>query len=176
MTRLGVRAAALIALTLFTMVSSARGQGLPAGSFAGETEDDRLAKEVEDPTAILTQMKLQDLYTPSNFQTTAQTNTVQIRPVIPVELFSLMPFKQIIRPTFKIETLATSTGGSTITEFTDTELFDLFLSNWPDPRKPDSAGASDQRLYFRPDAFRRPATTPGRRDPQPPPPTEEFPA
>jgi len=93
------------------------------------------ARKVDDPTAILMQLKLQDLYTPRNFQTTAQTNTVQIRPVILVEPFSLMPFKQLIRPTFKIATLATSTGGSTITEFVDTELFDLFLSNWPDPAR-----------------------------------------
>ena len=28
----------------------------------------RLATEVDDPTAILTQLKFQDLYTPSNFQ------------------------------------------------------------------------------------------------------------
>jgi hypothetical protein len=128
-------AAALITLALLAIASGAWGQDRPAGSYAGETEVDRLAKEVEDPTAILTQLKLQDLYTPSNFQTTAQTNTVQIRPVVPVQPFSLMPFKQLIRPTFKIETLATSTGGSTITEFADTELFDLFLSNWPDPAR-----------------------------------------
>ena len=44
------------------MASGARGQSLPAGSFVGETEADRLAREVEDPTAILTQLKLQDLY------------------------------------------------------------------------------------------------------------------
>ena len=92
-----------------------------------------MAREVDDPTAILTQLKLQDLYTPRNFQTTAQTNTVQLRPVLPVESFSLFPFKQIIRPTFEVQTLATSRGSSTITEFADMQLLDLFVSNWPEP-------------------------------------------
>src|SRR5271170_3952888 len=133
--RLRIRSITLIALALLTLANTARAQILE-GSWGGAgTEEDQLAKEVEDPTAILTQLKLQDLYSPSNFQTTAQANTVQIRPVIPVEAFLLIPFKQLIRPTFKIETLATSTGGSTITEFADTQLFDLFLSNWPDPAR-----------------------------------------
>jgi len=117
------------------LVSSARGQSLAGGSAGTESEEDRLAPEVDDPTAILTQLKFEDLYTPRNFQTTAQTNTVQLRPVIPIEPFSLLPIKQIVRPTFKLETLATSRGSSTITEFTDMELFDLFVSNWPDPKE-----------------------------------------
>jgi hypothetical protein len=117
------------------MAGSARAQILE-GSWSGVgTEEDRLAKEVEDPTAILTQLKLQDLYTPSNFQTTAQTNTVQIRPVVPVAAFSLLPVKQLIRPTFKIQTLATTAAGSAATEFDDIELFDLFVSSWPNPRQ-----------------------------------------
>lgn len=116
------------------MVSRARGQSLTAGPANGESEEDLLAREVDDPTAILTQLKLQDLYTPKNFQTTAQTNTVQLRPVLPIESFSLFPFKQIVRPTFEVQTLATSRGSSTITEFADMQLFDLFLSNWPNPK------------------------------------------
>lgn len=58
-----------------------------------------------------------------------------MRPVLPVEAFSLFPLKQIIRPTFEVQTLATSRGSSTITEFADTQLFDLFLSNWPNPKE-----------------------------------------
>jgi hypothetical protein len=124
-----------MALAFLTMESSARAQILE-GSWGGiGTEEDQLAKEVDDPTAILSQLKLQDLYTPRNFQSMAHTNTVQIRPVIPVEPFSLIPFKQIIRPTFFIKSLATSSGSSTVTEFADSELFDLFLSNWPDPAR-----------------------------------------
>jgi hypothetical protein len=46
-----------------------------------------------------------------------------------------LPFKQIIRPTLKLQTLAVSqSSSSTITEFADMQLFDLFLSDWPDPK------------------------------------------
>src|ERR1700694_4539987 len=130
-----VRTFSLIALALLMAVSSARGQSLAANSANSESEEDLLAREVDDPTAILTQLKLQDLYTPRNFQTTAQTNTVQVRPVIPVESFSLFPFKHLIRPTVVVQPLATSRGSSTITEFADMQLFDLFVSNWPNPKE-----------------------------------------
>lgn len=130
-----VRTLSLIAFALLTVVSSARGQILASGSAGTESEEDRLAREVDDPTAILTQLKLQDLYTPRNFGTTAQTNTVQLRPVIPVEPFSLLPVEQLIRPTVQIDTLATGSSSSTITEFADMELFDLFVPRWPDPKR-----------------------------------------
>ena len=107
-----VRTFSLVAFALLMAVSSARGQsqGLAANSANSESEEDLLAREVDDPTAILTQLKLQDLYTPRNFQTTAQTNTVQLRPVIPVDSFALFLFKQLIRPTFEVQTVATSRG------------------------------------------------------------------
>jgi hypothetical protein len=130
-----VRRLSLIAFALLVAMSGARGQSFAADSVHSESEEDLLAREVDDPTAILTQLKLQDLYTPRNFQTSAQTNTVQLRPVLPVEPFSFFPFKQIIRPTFEVNTLATSRGSSTITEFADIQLFDLFLSNWPNPKE-----------------------------------------
>jgi len=118
---------------LLTMGGRARGQNLPVG--AGESEEDHLAREVDDPTAILSQLQFQDLYTPKNFQTSAQTNTIQLRPIMPIEAFSEFPFQQIIRPTFKVQQLATSSSSSTITEFTDMELFDLVVSAWPDPKE-----------------------------------------
>jgi hypothetical protein len=130
-----VRTLSPMVVALFILVSSAHAQSFGVNSGNSESEEDLLAREVDDPTAILTQLKLQDLYTPRNFQTTAQTNTVQLRPVIPVESFSLFPFKQIIRPTFEIQTLATSRGSSTITEYADMQLLDLFLSNWPNPKE-----------------------------------------
>src|SRR5882672_6661233 len=78
-------------------------------SVAGQTgpnpDEDELATEVEDPTAILTQLQFQDLYTPRNFKTSAQTNTIQLRPIIPIEPFSIFPFQQIVRPTFKVESI-----------------------------------------------------------------------
>jgi len=125
----------LLAFALLMTVSSVHGQSFAGNPANSESEEDILAREVDDPTAILTQLKLQDLYTLRNFQTTAQTNTVQIRPVLPVEPFNLLPFKQIIRPTFEVDTSATSRDSSTITEFADVQLFDLFLSNWPNPKE-----------------------------------------
>ena len=114
---------------------SAKGHAVTSDSACAESEEDHLAREVDDPTAILTQLQFQDLYTPRNFQTSAQTNTIQLRPIIPVEPFSLFPFQQIIRPTLRVQQLATPSSSSTITEFTDMELFDLFISNWPDPKE-----------------------------------------
>jgi len=128
------RTVPMLVIVLIAMSGNARGQSLLAGSVGAESEEDRLAREVDDPTAILMQLALQDLYTPKNFQTSAQTNTIQLRPVVPIEAFSGFPFQQIIRPTFKVESIATSSSSSTITEFTDMELFDLFISNWPDPK------------------------------------------
>jgi hypothetical protein len=161
-----VRTLSLVAFALFVTVSSARGQSLAASSANSESEEDLLARQVDDPTAILTQLKLQDLYTPRNFQTTAQTNTVQVRPVIPVESFALFPFKQLIRPTFEVKTLATSRGSSTVTEFADMQLLDLFLSNCPTLRRPDSAGALGQLSCFLQEEFPRRVSTRGRSDPR----------
>ncbi len=131
-TRRGI--SALVLVLVWGMQGGVQGQNLAAGSTDDETEVDRLARQVEDPTAILTQLKFEDLYVPRNFQTTAQTNTVQLRPVVPLPPFPFLPVEQIIRPTLKVETLATSSGSSTITEYTDMDLFDLFVSNWPDPK------------------------------------------
>jgi hypothetical protein len=65
---------------------------------------ERLAHRVEDQTAILTQLKFQDLDMPRNFETTAQTNTVQLQPVAPVHPFAFIPVEQLIRPTLKVQT------------------------------------------------------------------------
>lgn len=54
----------LIAVALLMAMSSAHGQSLGVNLANSESEEDLLAREVDDPTAILTQLKLQDLYTP----------------------------------------------------------------------------------------------------------------
>jgi hypothetical protein len=131
-----IRMLSLIGAALLIIESSARGQSLSGSSGGTEPEEDRLAREVDDPTAILTQLKFQDLYTPRNFQTPAQTNEVQLKVVLSIAPLSFVPVGQIIRPTFKLQTLAIShSSTSTVTEFTDMELFDLFISNWPDPQR-----------------------------------------
>ncbi len=128
--------ASLCALVFLAEITCGiQGHTIACDSASAESEEDRLAREVEDPTAILTQLQFQDLYTPRNFQTPAQTNTIQLRPIIPVEAFSLFPFQQIIRPTLQVKSLARSPSSSTITEFADMELFDLIVSNWPNPKE-----------------------------------------
>ena len=130
-----VRKVQLFVLVFLAFTGRAQGQNIVANSAGAESEEDILTRQVDDPTAILTQLKFQDQYTPRNFQTSAQTNAIQLQPVVPVEPFSLLPFEQVIRPTFKVDTLATSASSSTITEFADTDLFDLFISNRPDPKE-----------------------------------------
>ena len=97
-----------------------------------ETEAEVLSDKVNDPIAILTQLKFQDVYTPRNFQSTAQTNTIQLQSVLPVDPFSIIPVEQVVRPTLKIQTQAVGSSSRTITEFDDLQLFDLFISPWPD--------------------------------------------
>jgi hypothetical protein len=129
-----VRAWKLIAIVSLIAIATTKGRSIAADSSA-ESEENQLAEEVEDPTAILAQLKFQDLYTPQNFSTTAQTNTFQLRPILPIKPLPFLPFQQIIRPTVQLKTIATSSSDSTITEFGDMELFDLFVSNWPDPKE-----------------------------------------
>ena len=62
-----LRTLSLLALALLVIVGSARSQSFGVNSASGESEEDVLAREVDDPTAILTQLKLQDLYTPQEF-------------------------------------------------------------------------------------------------------------
>jgi hypothetical protein len=113
----------------------ARDHTITSDSANAESEEDHLAIEVEDPTAILAQLQFQDLYTPRNFQSSAQTNTLQLRPIVPIHAFSGFPFQQLIRPTVKFSEIATSASSSTRTEFQDMELVDLFVSNWPNPKE-----------------------------------------
>jgi hypothetical protein len=137
----------LIVAAILVLIDVAQIQGVAAEPSV-EIEENELAKEVDDPTAILTQLKFQDLYTPQNYSTTAQTNTLQLRPVVPIKPLTFFPWQQILRPTLKLRTLATGSSGSTITEFGDIELFDLFVSNWPDPRKTGLAWALGPTLVF----------------------------
>ena len=51
----------LIAVALLMAMGSAHGQSLGVNLANSESEEDLLAREVDDPTAILTQLKLQDL-------------------------------------------------------------------------------------------------------------------
>jgi hypothetical protein len=125
----------ILVVVLLAICGSAQAQNLAPEPASAESEEDHLAKEVEDPTAILAQLQFVDLYTPRNFQSSAQTNTLQLKPIVPIRAFAWFPFAQLIRPTFKFSEIATSARSSTITEFQDMELVDLFVSNWPNPKE-----------------------------------------
>src|SRR5713101_5019053 len=83
-----IKKISLCALVLAIGITcSVRSHTITCDSAAAESEEDRLAREVEDPTAILTQLQIQDIYNAKNFQTSAQTNTIQIRPIVPRGIF-----------------------------------------------------------------------------------------
>jgi hypothetical protein len=63
-----------------------------------EVEEDKLSEEVNDPTAMLTQVRFFEFYTPENFSSSAQTNVALIQPIIPVARLSFLPVEQIISP------------------------------------------------------------------------------
>jgi hypothetical protein len=94
--------------------------------------EEKLEQEFTDPLATLPQVIIRDSYTPANFGTHVQTNQAIIRPVIPrVPPNTLLPFTQLIRPTFALVTVPSSRGGSR-TEFGDLQLFDVAVLPWPD--------------------------------------------
>ena len=95
---------------------------------------EKLAKEFTDPLTTLPQIFLQDAYTPANYGTDAQTNRVIGRVIIPrIPRFSLLPFVQLVRPSFFLVTVPNGKGSATRTEFGDMQLFDAFVLPWPSP-------------------------------------------
>ena len=93
----------------------------------------KLAQEFTDPLTSLPQLFLQDAYSPANFGTRAGTNRVIGRVIVPrVPRFSLLPFVQLVRPSFSLVTVPTGRGSATRTELGDMQLFDLGVLPWPD--------------------------------------------
>lgn len=125
----------IVVISVFIVAHVQMGKAAPMASLSNqaqtEAEEDELSEEVNDPTAMLTQVRLFEFYTPENFRSTAQTNVALIQPIIPVARLSLLPVEQIIRPTIKLSTTATSPGGPTVTGLSDIQLYDLFQSQWP---------------------------------------------
>ena len=92
-----------------------------------------LTREFTDPLTTLPQIFLQDAYTPENYGTEAPANRVILRGIVPrVPRFSLLPFVQLIRPSFSLVTVPTGKGsGDTRSEFGDMQLFDFAVLPWP---------------------------------------------
>ncbi len=102
---------------------------------AAGNDDESLAIKEYDPTASLTQFKIQDVYTPAEFGTNAQLNTLQIRPLLAIRPQLLTPLEQLIRPTIQIVTVPRNKGASTVTALDDFQLLDLFVMPWPNAKE-----------------------------------------
>ncbi len=123
-------ATALLPGSLFFQAPAACAQD---GEVMGSAKLERLAREFSDPLTTLPQMFLQDAYTPENYGTEAPTNRVIGRVIVPrLPEYSLLPFVQLIRPSFSLVTVPTGKGsGDTRTEFGDMQLFDVAVLPWP---------------------------------------------
>jgi hypothetical protein len=98
-------------------------------------QEEQLERDFTDPLSTLPQLLVRDSYTPANYGTNVETNQAIIRPLIPrIPPNSLLPFAQLIRPTFALVTVPSSRGGSR-TEFGDLALFDIAALPWPDRKK-----------------------------------------
>jgi len=92
---------------------------------------EKLAKEFTDPLTTLPQVFVQDAYTPANYGTNAELNRVVLRAIVPrIPRFTLLPFVQLVRPTFSLVTVPTGKSSQTRTEFGDMQLFDAFVLPW----------------------------------------------
>ena len=105
--------------------------------------EEKLEQEFNDPLSTLPQLLVRDSYTPANYGPCTpqscvrndETNQLIIRPLIPrIPANSLLPFTQLIRPTFTLVTVPSSRGG-TRTEFGDLPMFDVAVLPWPDRKK-----------------------------------------
>jgi hypothetical protein len=119
-----------VVLLLATHLANCIAQQTEGG---GNESEASLAEREYDPTASLTQIQVKDIYTPAEYGTNAQLNTLQIRSIFAISPFSLIPFEQLVRPTLKIVTVpANEKTAATTTGYDDMQLLDLFVMPWPD--------------------------------------------
>src|SRR5579863_7307150 len=128
------RRALMVAALLMAVPLSARAQRA-AVSENPVADEEPLAEKVNDPLAYLTQVQIKDLYTPAEYGTNAQPNTVQLRAIFALRPFLFIPVEQLIRPTMKIVTVPNGKCASTTTTYDDMQLFDLFAMPWPNDRE-----------------------------------------
>jgi len=107
----------------------------PADQAAPAASEESLTERANDPTATLTQLQIKDEYTPAEYGTNAQLNTLILRGILAVRPHGPLNLEQIIRPTFQIETKPLGKGSATRTGFGDSQLFDLFVIQWPNSRE-----------------------------------------
>src|ERR1700752_2872160 len=106
-------------------------------------EEERLEREFTNPLTTLPQLLVRDSYSPATYgrcnlqacPRNAETNQIIIRPLFPrIPSNTLLPFIQLVRPTFSVLTVPSSRGGVR-TEFGDLPVFDIAVLPWPDRQK-----------------------------------------
>ncbi|SRR5579875_867059 len=100
-------------------------------AFAIFTNNEPLGEKEYDPTASLSQLQFTDIYTPAQYGTNAQPNTLRIRPILDIRPFWFLPLEQLVRPTFRVVTAPEGKGASTTSGYGDMQLLDLFRIPWP---------------------------------------------
>ncbi len=123
------------AATAILILLGAYSVSLAQQSAAAGNDDESLAIKEYDPTASLTQFKIQDIYTPAEYGTNAQPNTLQLRPLLAVRPQLFTPLEQLIRPSIQIVTVPRNKGATTTTALDDFQLLDLFVIPWPDVKE-----------------------------------------
>jgi hypothetical protein len=104
-------------------------------SASASLTEEGLAEKEYDPTAALTQLKVQDIYTPSQYGTNAQPNTLQLRPLLAVRPQLFTPLEQLIRPSIQVVTVPRNKGATTTTALDDFQLLDLLVMPWPNEKE-----------------------------------------
>lgn len=125
----------VLLLTAFLIALQSPGYAQQASSSVNQVADEPLAEQVTDPLAHLTKIQIKDAYTPAEYGTNAQPNTIQIRLTFAINPFSLIPLEQLVRPTLRIRTVPDGKGSPTTTGYSDTQLLDLLVMPWPNSRE-----------------------------------------
>ncbi len=126
----------LMLAVLFNPIHST-GYAQQTSPIANQTVDEPLAEQVTDPLAHLTQIQTKDEYTPAEYGTNAQPNTIQIRSIFAMNPFLFVPLEQLVRPTIQIVTVPDGKGASTTTGLDDMQLLDLLIMPWPNSKETD---------------------------------------
>ncbi len=117
-------------LMLAVLLSMHASTGYAQG-FLSRQQEEPLTEKVTDPLAHLTQIQIKDIYTPAEYGTNAQPNTVQVRAILAMRPSWLIPFEQLLRPTIRVVTVPNGKGSSTVTTYDDMQLLDLLQMPWP---------------------------------------------
>ena len=122
-------------LVMFCVVMRAGAYDQTQAAASQLSEEQKLERDFTDPLTTLPQVIIRDSYTPANYGIDSQTNQFIIRPLIPrIPPNTLLPFVQLLRPTFSLVTVPSRHGG-TRTEFGDLPMFDAAILPWPDRKK-----------------------------------------